>query len=100
MIKPSIGRVVWFTPEKNDALASDQQLAALIAYVHSDRSVNLAVFDACGGGAHSRTSVTLLQGDDLPPEGGGYAEWMPFQKGQAVKHEQKENAQIEKHETT
>jgi len=88
MIKPSIGRVVWFTPSKTDAAlsGSDQKLAALVTYVHSDRCVNLAVFDA-NGNAHGRTSATLLQDDDVGNEGGYYAEWMPYQIGQAKKHD-------------
>lgn len=88
MIKPSIGRVVWFTPSKTDADLnfSIQLLAALVTYVHSDRCVNLAVFDA-NGGHHARASVTLLQDDDVGNEAGYYAEWMPFQKGQAAKQE-------------
>ena len=30
---------------------------------------------------------TLLQDDDLKPEGGRFAVWMPYQIGQAAKHE-------------
>lgn len=94
MIKPSIGRVVWFTPSKTDTqllfkVGDQQPLAGIVAYVHSDRCVNLAVFDP-NGGSHSRTSVTLLQDDDVGNEGGYYAEWMPYQKGQAAKTEQLE----------
>lgn len=81
MIKPSIGRIVWFTPASSDALlsGSNQPLAAIVTYVHSDRCVNLSVFDA-NGGMHARTSATLLQDDDVGNEAGYYAEWMPFQK--------------------
>lgn len=89
MIKPSIGRVVWFTPPSNSAsvgFAAGAPLAAIVAHVHSDRCVNLGVFDA-NGVAHSRCSVPLLQDDDAAPGGGYYAEWMPFQKGQAAKQD-------------
>jgi hypothetical protein len=88
MIKPTIGRVVWFTPSKNDAAlsGSGQPLAALVTYVHSDRYVNLAVFDA-NGGHHGRNSAALLQDDDVGNEGGYFAQWMPYQVGQAAKHE-------------
>jgi hypothetical protein len=89
MIQPTIGRVVWFTPSSNSGsedFAPGAPLAAIVAHVHGDRMVNLAVFDA-NGVAHSRTSVTLLQDDDTPPEGGYFAEWMPYQKGQAAKTE-------------
>ncbi|KVD35441.1 hypothetical protein WI84_16360 [Burkholderia ubonensis] len=94
MIVPTVGRVVWFTPSSNTSesnFAPGAPLAALIAHVHSDRLVNLAVFDA-NGTAHSRTSVPLLQDDDKPIQGGYYAEWMPFQKGQTAKTEQAEKA--------
>lgn len=85
MIAPSIGRVVWFTPAIDDTLKSDQKMAALVTYVHSNTCINLAVFDA-NGLNHSRCSVILLQDDDETLEYGRYAEWMPFQKGQDAKY--------------
>ena len=89
MIKPSVGRVVWFKPgawdAKNLAFNDDQPLAALVTYVWNDRLVNLVVFDANGQG-QGRTSVPLIQDDDVVPEG-FYAQWMPYQKGQAAKTE-------------
>lgn len=93
MIKPSIGRVVWFTPAKNDAAlsGSDQPLAAIVTYVHSDRCVNLAVFDA-NGGSLGRTSAALLQDEDVGNEGGYFAQWMPYQAGQATKQTEPEAA--------
>lgn len=89
MISPTIGRVVWFHPSTSDALmgGSNQPLAALVTYVHGDRCVNLAAFDV-NGCLYSRCSVLLLQDDDVAPENGYYAEWMPFQKGQAAKQEE------------
>jgi hypothetical protein len=95
MIKPSIGRVVWFWPGSFDAALGNfsdksQPLAAIVAYVWSDTMVNLAVFDP-NGVSHNRTSVTLWQGDgERPAE--FFAEWMPFQKGQAAKTEALEKA--------
>lgn len=97
MIKPSNGRVVWFTPSSQNGaanFASGSQLAAIVAHVHTDRCVNLAVFDA-NGVSHSRCSVPLLQDDDPRPEHGYFAEWMPFQLGQAKKTEAAE-AQMQK----
>lgn len=90
MIKPSIGRVLLFTPQVNERdLASDQPLASMVTYVHSDTLVNLVVFDR-DGRSHPKTSVMLLQ-DDMPaPEQGNYAQWMQFQKGQAAKTEELE----------
>ena len=88
MIKPTVGRVVWYHPDRNSAesgFASSETCAAIIAHVWSDTCVNLAVFDA-NGVAHNRTSVYLLQDGSERP-GSSYCEWMPYQKGQAAKTE-------------
>lgn len=90
MIPPTIGRVVWFTPSVNDETRFDvkQPLAAFVTYVWHDRLVNLTVFSQDGTTAPAqKTSVTLLQDDDLKPETGYFASWMPYQKGQAAKAE-------------
>lgn len=84
MITPTVGRVVWFYPHA--AIGTKQPYAALVAYVWSDRLVNLAFFDSNGLPA-AATSVPLLQGDDQIPASGFYAAWMPYQKGQAAKTE-------------
>lgn len=84
MIKPTIGRVVHYYPMHHDEVA--QPFAALITYVHNDRLVNLAYFDA-GGVAGSAKVVTLLQDDEIAADGSDYCCWMPFQKGQAQKAE-------------
>lgn len=102
MIKPTVGRVVWFWLEGADPVAIDlfhkahaagewigiQPQAAIIAYVHGDYCVNLAVFDH-DGIPQSRTSVPLWQGEDARPAW-MHCEWMPYQKGQAAKTEQLE----------
>jgi hypothetical protein len=86
MIKPTIGRVVWFTPPSNSAEAGfaghGGHMAAIVAYVWSDTCVNLHVIDHNGNG-HSRTSVPLVQEGEPKPELGYYCEWMPYQIGQA-----------------
>ncbi len=91
MIKPSIGRVVWYHPSPSDPGSHNPGdiHAAIIARVWSDTCINVAVFDS-NGVAYSRTSVLLLQPVDEQetPTGGGYAEWMPYQIGQAGKAEQ------------
>lgn len=92
MIKPTVGRVVLFHPSSNEASADftpTKICAAIIAYVHSDSMVNLAVFDG-NGVAHSATSVFLFQDGETPPAD-FYCEWMPSQKGQAAKTEQAES---------
>lgn len=83
MIKPTISRVVWFHPSGTSE--DKQPLAAIVCYVHSDECVNLAIFDE-NGVASSATSRFLWQGDGERPTG-DYAEWMPYQKGQAAKTE-------------
>jgi hypothetical protein len=90
MIKPTVGRVVWYY----DSNIGAGPFAAIVAHVWSDTCVNLAVFNA-NGVALSRTSVYLVQeGAEKPGDvyaerkpGDVYAEWMPYQKGQAAKTE-------------
>lgn len=90
MIKPTVGRVVWFHPASNVATSgfahpdAGEPLAAIVARVLSDRIVNLTVFDALGV-PHSRTAVQLVQEGDPVPGGGYYATWMPYQISQAKK---------------
>jgi len=87
MIEPTVGRIVWFHPVKDVPMADDgQPLAGIIARVWTPHLINLTYFD-CHGGVHAEKSVMLLQDDDLPIEGQAYAEWMPYQKGQAAKYE-------------
>lgn len=90
MIKPTVGRVVWFYPGQTErgSDGSGQPLAALIAYVHSDTCINLAIFDRSGI-AFNRTSVELWQGEGEAPAH-SHAAWMPYQLGQQAKTEQAE----------
>lgn len=94
MISPTVGRVVHFVPAPHDeVLFGSGVCAALVAYVHSDTMVNLAVFDT-NGGSHARTSVYLEQDERTAPGGphGSYCRWMPYQVGQAAKTESAERA--------
>lgn len=85
MISPTIGRVVLFHPAPNRLGARPAQpWPALVAFVHHDRSVNLGGF-MHNGEPFSATNVPLLQDDDVASEGDAYAEWMPYQRGQAAK---------------
>lgn len=84
MIKPTIGRVVLVHRGQ-----SDQAESALICYVHSDTLINVGGFDK-NGAPFALTSLQLIQGDETPPI--QYAEWMPYQKGQAAKTEALEAA--------
>jgi hypothetical protein len=98
MIKPTIGRVVWFWPATNAMMGGElftyhdrsQPCAALVAFVWSDAMVNLSVADQ-NGVQHAFTSVPLIQeGDERPSS--YFCEWMPYQKGQAAKAEALEKA--------
>jgi hypothetical protein len=87
MIKPTVGRVVWFWPASTTPKGTPdaQPLAATIAYVHSDTMVNLTVHDR-DGETYGLTSVKLWHGEGESPDM-PHAEWMPYQKGQAAKTE-------------
>jgi hypothetical protein len=96
MIQPTIGRRVWYWPSALDLGLLQQQPTttmttvtppegeaaqpcdAGVCFVHDDRTVNLSVADH-DGVQHIRQSVTLVQEGDTPPEGAGYATWMPYQ---------------------
>lgn len=83
MISPTIGRVVLV----HRPGMSDQREPALVSYVWNDRMINVGGFDK-NGIPFFATSMKLLQDDDKPDfEGQPYAEWMPYQKGQAAKTE-------------
>lgn len=94
MITPTIGRRVWFRPsaaliESSGMTVHDKAvpLDAGIVYVWNDRLVNLDVTDHAG--VHlAITSVPLIHGDEpAGPMPFFYAEWMPYQNGQAKKTE-------------
>jgi hypothetical protein len=88
MIKPTPGRVVWYWPSDQDPtpIFKGEALAAHVARVISDREVNLLVIRA-DGITYGRHNVRLIQEGDARPKEGGFAEWMPYQVGQAKKHE-------------
>ena len=92
MIKPTVGRVVWF--HASGSKPEDQPNAAILAYVHSDTMVNLTVFSE-NGQPYPVTSVFLYQGDGEKPAS-FYCEWMPYQQGQAAKTEALEKQLAEK----
>lgn len=85
MIKPTIGRVVWYWPGSRDPGpdAKGQPLAALVAHVHSDVLVNLFVVDA-NGNPYSKSSVRLVHAEDARPEAPGFCEF-PLSPAKAAK---------------
>ena len=98
MIKPTVGRKVWYQPTAHDKAGAwgmsqydrEQALDATVICVFSDRCVNLHIIDHAGK-PFTVTSCQLLQDDDIPPRDldgnpvGGYAVWMPYQVGTAAK---------------
>lgn len=84
MIKPTIGRVVLVTRD-------GVQSPALIAFVHGDTLINVGGFDA-GGAPFSAQYVDLVQDAYTPYKPNLFAEWMPYQVGQAAKTEAAEQA--------
>ncbi len=82
MIKPTVGRVVWYYPPGRKP--DEQPQAAIVAHVWSDTCVNLAIFDDNGQPCPpGRTSILLVQEGVEVPSGGNYCTWMPYQIGQA-----------------
>ena len=85
MIKPTIGRVMWYWPEKQHR--GKLPWAAIVTDVHNDNGVSIAVFapngDTILGGMQS---VPIVQ-EGSPHVAGDspYVEWMPYQIGQAAK---------------
>lgn len=89
-IAPTVGRVIHYYPTADDNGAlppPGQPLAGIVASVWNDRCINITYFDA-NGNAWSKTSVPLVQDDDVTRPGAGYCAWMPYQKGQAAKTEE------------
>jgi hypothetical protein len=88
MIDPTVARLVLFHPAPDAELPRNggEPLAGIVVGVNGSRSINVAVFDVRGG-HHAFTSVPLLQDDDAAPSDSHYAEWMPYQKGQAANAE-------------
>lgn len=96
MIEPTNGHIVWYTPYdaelagnfgmvvQRDKDGKVVPITAQICAVWGPRMVNLSVTDA-NGKVFAVTSRTLLQDDDVPNVHGGFAQWMPYQKGQVAK---------------
>jgi hypothetical protein len=89
-IEPTIGRVVWFWPRTYMATDSgnmsvNQPYTAQVCFLYKNGHINVAGYKH-DGSPFTALDVTLRQdGDEMPQ--GPYAEWMPYQKGQAAKTE-------------
>jgi hypothetical protein len=88
VIKPTVGRVVWYFPGPTDQMYDPSYVeprSASIARVWDDNLVNLRVDDQHGTPV-SRMKVPLFQevAKDNPPKA-SYCTWMPYQKETAAK---------------
>jgi hypothetical protein len=87
-ITPTPGRIIWYTPGTNDGITRNgtEPLAAIVAAVLADGTVNLAVFDARGN-LSQRHAVEIEDSEliHVSQVESGYAHWMPYQLGQAAK---------------
>lgn len=91
MIKPTIGRRIWFWP--NQQIVSllgmayydfKQPLDAGIAFVHSDTQVNLSVADQHGQ-MFGVTAVPIRESGPVEGQERFFAQWMPYQVNAAAK---------------
>lgn len=90
MIKPSIGRIMWYWPEKEHR--EDQPWAAIVTYVRGDNMVNLAVWNSDSHGQPKHSVPVVQEGSPYTAGDSPYVEWMPYQIGQAKKHEAEDKA--------
>lgn len=103
IIKPTVGRKVWYRPSKHDLTGpvpmqiagsleagTAAPLDATVIAVWGDRMINVLVTDIVGR-QFSVLSVDLLQHGEKPKTDadgkviGRYCEWMPYQAAQAAK---------------
>ncbi len=87
MIRPTVGRKVWYFPQGNPGGAGYPLHDATIVDVISDTSVNLACHTELGT-SYTALNIYLLPsdiGDDTARQfqDTPHAEWMPYQVGQA-----------------
>ena len=83
-IGPTVGRVVWFYPAFGSPIPHIPgiPLAATIAWVEDEATVNLSVSDMSGA-IWPVQNVHLVQEDSVYETDAARAEWMPYQIGQA-----------------
>lgn len=86
IIEPTVGRMVHYY--ENYQHGDNPPLSGQIAFVHSDRLINIGYLDTLGG-HFGKINVPLIQpNDDLPARGkGSYATVVGYHIGQAAKTE-------------
>jgi hypothetical protein len=85
-ITPTVGRNVWLFGNVYGAesLSAKQPFHVNVVFVHSDNSINVAGYDHTGN-PFKIQGVTLRQPGEPQPPLPIWAEWMPYQTGQAQK---------------
>jgi hypothetical protein len=87
MITPTVGRVILFHPAIAEGQTRDPDpYPGFVCRVNPDGTINVGGFNAFGT-SYGQNNVQLLQDDEAAPATAAYAEWMPYQKGQAAKPE-------------
>lgn len=90
-IVPTIGRKVWYRPGPDDEIMTvvnkDLPFDATVVCVINDALVHLVIFDHHGY-SHRRFAIPVVNEGEPKPTEAPYVEWMPYQIGQAKKHEQ------------
>ena len=81
MIVPTIGRVVLVFNRYQNTMRQYPE-AAQIAFVHSDRMINVGGIDH-NGLPFCLTSLRLAQEGDILADGEVHAAWMPYKKAVA-----------------
>jgi hypothetical protein len=96
IIKPTVGRKVWYRPSQGDKLgpipmqaSTGQPLDATIIAVWGDRMINVLVTDIVGRQFPVLSCMLLQPGDTPLTDLGGapvgrYCEWMPYQVATAA----------------
>ncbi len=90
MIKPTIGRQVWYyagsVPDISSQALSDQPFAATVVHVNEDETINVLVLDHIGK-SHFVSGCPLVQNLTSCDINAvcAYCTWMPYQVAQAEK---------------
>lgn len=90
-IKPVPGRMIHFYPAASSSFnegREGQPLAAVVAHVNPDQTVNLCAFSVTGTPIAVQSVRVVQASDDFKDDGSQYARWMPYQVGQAQKTEE------------
>jgi hypothetical protein len=81
MMKPTIGRKVWYWPFPHErAFGTDQPFDATVCFVRGDRAIDVAINNEFGNAIHGRPCTLVAPGETAAP---GECSWMPYQIGQA-----------------